>query len=100
MGYTLILFVERVAITPDDAFHEHGQCSNDQFNTVRENEAAAEVEFLRSSINDDTSELGKAAKHANDASAARPFILLAALSIHSVFEGIAIGLQDTLTGTI
>ena len=128
IGYTLILFIERVLVNPDD-IHSHKHDSNeedcerehvDEFvaNAVH-SIAMQEVQgteqdkmngsrLSRSSkVNADqpvhihgASNEGLTSQMASNYSQVSPYLLLAALSVHSLFEGIAIGLEEEVDHTL
>ena len=102
MGYTLILFIERVAVNPED-FHDHDKpqdSAHEPFDPGHVRPCQHEEEFtgsqsLRESINIESADHeyeNKEMAQKSHVHAARPYVLLAALSVHSVFEGIAIGI--------
>lgn len=62
--------------------------------------AEAENNPLREDENDESEESREPASDPTRHSVIRPLMLLAALSLHSIFEGLAIGLQKTVDDTL
>ena len=92
LSYSLILYLEKVAFNSHDIISSHKKSLNEPL-LINENEkidAISEVEGIRkqkyifSNENDENS------------SSLTPYILLIALSIHSIFEGIALGVMNKI----
>lgn len=93
LSYSLILYIEKVAFNSHDILHHH-QSQDDKEKTLNE-------PLIENQQEDESEDSGKDEgirknKYIfNSSSSITPYILLIALSIHSIFEGIALGVMNT-----
>jgi len=96
LSYALILFVEKVLMDSHELLNNH-------FDHDENNNSIEEIENKIKEIDENEKDkvlIEKEIHNSNSSFNLTPYILLFALGFHGLFEGIALGVQSEISGTI
>lgn len=94
-GYFIIFFVERIAVDDSDhSLHSHDSTTAAEVEEEEEKKEEKEDESTTKDVEGQFNDNDNDKDNHTPSSSSTVYVILVALSIHAVFEGIALGIQD------